>query len=511
MSIDLEAVPENVKEYISSLTEENQRLTEEVLLLKDRLYGAKSEKLSKKDKEQALLFNEAEDGLEDDKAVSNKAVKTKVKEHERKKPGRKPLSKDLPRKEIVHDIPEEEKICSCGHQLSQIGRVESEELEIIPEKVIVNKHIRLKYACKSCEGLHDEETPAVKIAPAPRRLIPGSIATPSLLAYVITRKFVDGIPFYRLESIFSRIGAEISRASMCLWAVKVHLKLNRFLKLLFLECRAGPLIGIDETRLQVLKEKGRAATLMSYMWVMRLVNGKKKAVLFRYRKSRHGKFLKRLLKGYHGTVQTDAFSGYNFLDYNDNITHAGCWAHVRRKFIDLSKSSSKAKVANIGIRLIGKLYEIENEIRGNQMSPEETLKIRQEKSKPITDEIKAFLDSKAATTLPKSPLGKAVHYALNRWQLLIEFLENGSIPIDNNGVENAIRPFVIGRKNWLFSDTIRGARASSALYSIIETAKVNGHEPYWYCKRSILCTLTFISNRVKTRHEKREIKLAGTY
>ena len=474
--------PEKLKKYIKDLSEENERLTAENRLLRDKLYGAKSEKLSKKDKEQAMLFNEAEDGITEIHPPKEDTEKTVVKSHERKKAGRKPLSEDLPRKQIVHDIPEDEKICSCGHELTQIGNVKTEELEVIPEQVIVNEHIRPKYACKNCEGLHDESSPTVKIAPAPARLIPKSIATPSLLAYVLTRKFVDGIPFYRLESIFSRIGAEISRASMCLWATKVHLKLNRFSKLMFMECRSGPLIGIDETSIQVLKESNKAATSKSYMWVMRLVNGEKKAVFFRYRKSRNANFLKRLLKGYSGVVQTDAFSGYNFVDRNPNITHAGCWAHARRKFVDLSKSSGKAQVANVGIKLIAKLYEIEKEIRENNLSPADTLKIRQEKSKPIIDEYKKFLDSKAKSVLPKSPLGKAVHYSLSRWKMLTEFLKDGNIPIDNNAVENAIRPFVIGRKNWLFSDTIRGARTSSALYSIIETAKENGHEPYWYLR-----------------------------
>lgn len=474
---DLPETVAELKQLVLSLAEENK-------LLKERLYGRKSEKRSREEETQARLFNEAEANQGDDQKINQEKPpeKTKVNSYERNKPGRKKLPQDLPRKEIIHDLPEEEKQCACGHRMSQIGSVKTEKLTIIPEQAIVETHIRYKYACRHCEGASDETRGAVKIAPAPPSLIPKSIATPGLLAYIITRKYVDGIPLYRLEKIFERIGIDLSRAAMCNWVIKLQSRLNRLVKLLFSETRDGPLVGIDETIVQVLNEAGKSAISKSYMWVARLVKGEKKAVFFRYRPTRKAAFTKRLLRNYRGVVQTDDFTGYKYLDDENNIIHAGCWAHVRRKFFDLLKSSSKGKIANIGLNIIGKLYAIEAIAREENLSPAELSKLRKEKSTPIVAEFKAFLDEKATKTPPKSPLGKAVFYAVNNWPKLLRFLDNGEIPIDNNLVENAIRPFVIGRKNWLFSDTAKGARASATLYTLIESAKLNGQEPYWYLR-----------------------------
>jgi transposase len=456
-------------------------LEEEIRFLTDRLFGRKADRWSAEDVRQGRLFNEAEMGAQQPQETEQRPPSIPVAAHERRPRGRKPLPDNLPREEVVHDIPEGQKVCSCGAPLSRIGEETSEKLKIIPPKLIVVRHIRPTYACRSCQGV-ESEGEAVKIAPAPEELIPKSIATPERLAYLLASKFVDALPFYRQEKILARIGVDLSRATMCSWAIRGAQPLEPLLELLREQIRAGPYVQIDETTLQVLQEPGREPESKSYMWVYRGGEPGKPSLISQYFPSRSGDVPFEFLDTYEGYVQTDGYKGYEKLGRKPGILMLGCWAHARRKFVEVTKLSSNGRGAHDMLDLIRRLYEVEQEAEQRKLAPKQITELRQRKAQPILDQIKERLDALNQQTPPQGLSGKAVSYALGQWDRLTRYVENGMLRPDNNLAENAIRPFVVGRKNFLFADTPAGAYASAALYSVIETAKANGHEPYWYLR-----------------------------
>ena len=485
------SLPDNSEDLKKIIAERDQYyqvyikcLEEKISLLEGRLFGRKSEKISTGKYLQTLLFNEVEDSVDKSLADDDDDT-TMVPAHKRKKPGRKPLPENLPRIEKIHDLTEKEKTCDCGAMMDRIGQEVSEKLDITPAKIIVIRHIRPKYACKKCEGVESEQSP-VKIAPPAPQLIPKGIATAGLIANIITAKFVDALPLYRQEKIFARLGVFISRATMANWLIEVAEQCKPLLTLLQQELLSGPLINIDETPVQVLDEPGRANTTKSYMWVFRGGTIGQEVLIFQYHPTRSGKVALEFLAKYEGYIQTDAYSGYDEMAGWSGIIHVGCWAHARRNFVDVLKAmgGEKKKKGNAPIALsyIGKLYHIEREAREKELSADEIYQLRQKRSKPILGEFKKWLTEKYPQTPPRGLLGKAISYCLNRWESLERYLEDGRLQIDNNLIENAIRPFALGRKNWLFSGNPRGAKASAALYSLIETAKINGLEPYWYLR-----------------------------
>lgn len=468
---------DDVKKIALNLFEENKILQEQVNSLRDKLFGRKTEKIFKDDGQLSLF-----DIPEQQFPISEEPEETPITSHTRKKRGRKPLPADLPRVDVEHDLAEEEKQCQCGCLKSRIGQEVSEQLDYIPSKIQVIRNIRYKYACKNCEGV-DDDGPTVSIARMPEHIIPKSMATPGLIAHVLTAKFVDALPFYRQEKLFIRMGIEIPRATMCNWARKVAGACEIVRDMLKDEILKSSLINVDETTVQVLKEPKRSK---SYMWLFKGGPPEKPVILYQYHPSRAGDVAASFLKDYQGIVQTDGYAGYDFLDKVIGIIHQACWAHSRRKFTDVTKAcgNKKKSTGNAGtaLKYISKLYKIEKQARENKLTPEALKKERQEKALPILLEFKKWLDSRIELVPPKSLLGKAISYTLNQWHRLIRYVEDGRIPIDNNVAENAIRPFVIGRKNWLFSSTPEGARASATLYSLIETAKANNLEPYWYLR-----------------------------
>ena len=314
-------------------------LEEQIRFLKAKLFGRKSEKLAEDDSQQLQLFDEAEETLEASTPAENESI---VPAHTRKKPGRRPLPEDLPRIHVIHDLSDEEKLCGCGTQMSLIGEDISEKLDIIPAKMQVLRHIRYKYACKGCEGL-ESNGGSVKIAPLPPQLIPQGIATPGLIAYVLTSKFVDALPFYRQEKIFQRIGVDITRATMAFWAMYAANRIKPLMELLDVENRSGPLINVDETKVQVLNEPGRANTSLSYMWVFRGGEPDKPVVIYRYHPTRSGDIPLKYLKEYNGYIQSDGYIGYDALGERPGIIHLGCWAHARRKFVEAVRAREKSK------------------------------------------------------------------------------------------------------------------------------------------------------------------------
>lgn len=498
MNVDLARLSDDTAELkniifsLQSIQEKNQSriefLEERIRLLQKELFGRRTEKPPKEDQHQLLLFDEADEPEPEPEKIT-------VPAHTRKKRGRKPLPEELPRVDVVLDIPDDEKTCGCGCELSHIGEDTSEKLDIIPAKVQVIRYIRKKYACKNCEGVEDDG-PTVKIASMPPQIIPKSIATPGLLAHVIVSKFEDALPFYRQEKILQRMGIDLPRSTLCNWAVKVADKIEPIMNLLCDEIRSGPLINIDETPVQVLKEPGRSNTSKSYMWVYRGGDPDRPVLVYRYHPTRSGQVPLSFLNGYQGYVQTDGYSGYDELGRKSGVELVGCWAHARRKFMEVIKAKSgkkKTGVADKAINIISSLYRIEKQAREEKLSSDAIYRLRQEQAKPVLEKFHPWLLIKSGITPPKGLLGRAIQYTLNHWDRLIRYLEDGRLRPDNNLAENAIRPFVIGRKNWLFSGSPNGARASSALYSLIETAKANGLEPYRYL-RYLFARLPYIKN-----------------
>lgn len=421
---------------------ENELLREQVRQLFDKLFGRKSEKLFG-GSPQLLLFDMPEPDPE-----TKPEEQIDVAAHRKRKPGRKPLPQNLPRVDVVHDIPDEQKQCSCGARLSRIGEEVSEKLDIIPAVILVIKHIRPQYSCKSCEGVEDDG-PTVRIAPAPPQIIPKGIASGGLLAHILTAKFEDALPFYRQEKQFTRLGVELNRATMCNWAMKTAEACQPLLRLLQQDILSGPLINVDETTVQVLAEPGRSPTTKSYMWIFRGGDPHKPSLIYQYHPTRSGDVASAFLREYQGAVQTDGYVGYDFLETMKGISHLGCWAHVRRKFMDAQKARGKnvGKSGSVDVALgfIRKLYHLEKKGKARNLTATELVRLRKDEAEPILEKFRIWLEKKSFQVVPKSLLGKAVSYTLSQWERLVRYVENGVVTPDNNLAENSIRPFVVGR------------------------------------------------------------------
>ncbi len=338
-------------------------------------------------------------------------------------------------------------------------------------QVRVIRHVRKTYACKACET-------APVTADKPAQLIEKSMASPSVLAMLLTTKYADAIPLYRFEKMLARHGIDISRQTLARWVIQSGKQLQPLINLLHEHLLDYPLLHCDETRLQVLHETGRDASARSWMWVQAGGPPDSPVVLFNYRTSRAQDVPVGLLDGYRGYLMTDDYAGYNAVAAQAGIERLACWAHARRKFVEAQKVQPKGKTgrADVALNLINKLYGIERDLK--DASDAERLAGREARSRPVLDQLKAWLDKTQPQVVGQTALGKAVNYLASNWSRLERYIEAGHLPIDNNRAENALRPFVIGRKNWLFSDTPAGATASAQIYSLIETAKANGLEPY---------------------------------
>lgn len=460
----------------ASLKEENQRLLEQFRLAQQKQFGASSEAHPG----QGQLFNETEEVAEQAQIEAEEEKQTIS--YERKKPTRKPLPKDLPREVVVHDIADEDKICDCcGHELHKMGEDKSEKLEFVPAKIKVIEHIRPKYSCRHCEQTNI--TSNIKQAPVPTSVIPKGIATASLLSQIITSKYQYGLPLYRQESLFKQYGIELSRKTMADWMIKSAALLAILYDLLREILLKQAVIQADETTLKVLNEDKSTC----YMWLYCTGTDSPNTnstlpniVLYDYQRSRSGSCAVEFLGGenpaYKGYLQVDGYAGYG----KTKAILVGCFAHARRKFKEAKQAQPKGKSgkADMALNQIQKLYRIETQIKGK--TSEEKYITRQQKSLPLLKKLKEWLDKSAEQVTPQSKLGEAITYCLNQWHKLIRYTEDGRLNIDNNRSERAIKPFVIGRKNWLFSKSASGARASANLYSIIETAKANNLIPFDY-------------------------------
>lgn len=433
-------------------------LEAQILDLQKYRFGSSSEK----NPNQLPLFNEAE-SLTDTKPQAKK-VKGK------KKSGtRKPLPENLEREEHIHDLDDDSKTCTNdGTELKYIGDVTTEQLKFIPAQIKVIKHICKKYACPKCKKYIITATRA-------KDPIPKSMATPELLSYITASKYADGLPLYRLSNMFKRLDIKLSRTNLASWMIKCGSLVQPLINLMQDKLYTKPCINIDETTLQVLKEPGKKAQSKSYMWVMKADN----TVLFNYDQSRSSKVADRLLADYQGAIMCDGYGGYESAVKKNQLTRLGCWAHARRYFIKVLDQADNPNAQQM-IDYIAKLYSIEKQIRENALNPDEIKAYRQSKSVPVLNDIRQSLDDTLHSTTPSGLMGKALGYLHKQWLNLIQYVSNGHYPIDNNAAENAIRPFVIGRKNWLFANSVKGAKASANLYSLIETAKAQNINPEKY-------------------------------
>lgn len=450
-------------------------LEEYILSLKQKQFGSSSEKLSPT---QAELFDEADDdaaGIEADNVTAIDTVE--IPAHTRSTKRRVSIPADIPRVDIIHDLPDDQKVCPHdGATLKRIGSETQVQLDIIPAKIQALNHIRYKYACPCCEK-------HLVTATKPAQPIEKSIASPGLLAYITTQKYVDALPLYRQVEIFKRIGIEMDRSTLASWMVKCGQLVQPLINLIHEKILEQDFLHMDETQVQVLNEPNKTAQSNSYMWVLRSTLPTASAILFRYEPTRSGDAAKELLHNFSGALMVDGYEGYNAACIKNGITRLGCWAHARRKFIEAQKAQPKGKTgkADQALAYIQQLYRIEQFIKDK--TADEKYQARQRQSQPILDKLKHWLDKSLTQVPPKTAFGKALYYLDSQWPRLINYVQCGDYPIDNNAAENAIRPFVIGRKNWLFSASQHGATASANLYGLIETAKANGLESYAYLKR----------------------------
>lgn len=451
-------------------------LEERIRQLLQEQYGTRSEKL--KEPEDNNIFDEAVVAAEDETEIATADAAITVAAHTRKKHGggRKPLPAHLSREEIIYPLPEEQKRCTCGCTLTKIGDERSEQLDIIPAQIKVLVHVREKWACQGCED-------TIITAPLPKHPLPKSIASPGLLAHVLVCKYEDHLPLYRQERILQRIGVDIARSTLSQWLIKCGALLKPLVTLMHGIIRKYDIAYADETPVQVLHEKDRAAQTQSMMWYFVGGAPTQRCVIYEYHETREGAVAARFFEGFQGYLHCDGYSGYEQLFIKEKIVHVACWAHARRKFVDIIKTSKhRSGVAVTLINLIKKLYETEKKCKEEALTPEQIYTRRQADAKPILLRIKTCLDEHIDKAPPQSAIAKAMNYSLNLWDALITYITDGRLEIDNNASERGIKTFVIGRKNWLFFDQPKGATAGAVIYSLIQTCKLHNVEPYAYFK-----------------------------
>lgn len=457
-------------------------LLEQLKLSKKKIYGSSAEKIAE-DYGQLNLFNEAE--LERQPlAAEPKLEEITYKRKKSKKKTQTEIYGDLPVEEIVYDIPEEEKICEkCGSEMTFMKYEIRRELKIVPAKVSVVEHKKAVYVCKNCDKNGTESN--FKTAEGLPALIEKSLASPSMLSYIMNQKFTNALPLYRQEQEFKRMGVNLSRQTTANWMIKGANLLRPIYEEMRKELVSKHFLHADETPVEVLNEPGRESASKSYMWVYK--TGKHEGnpiVLYDYEVGRSGAFAKKFLNGFSGYLHCDGWAGY---DKVENAKRCGCWAHLRRYFLNAldvqEDKTDYGTIAGQGFLMIEKVFSLEkaaskNPGKKSEYTLDEIAEIRREKSAQAVQEFFEFCEKNQGRTLPKSLTGRAITYALNQRKTLETFLEEPKIELTNNSAERSIKSFVIGRKNWLFCNSEAGAQASSIIYSIIETAKANNINPY---------------------------------
>jgi transposase len=445
------------------------QLKEQLRLAYIRRYARSSEQFAEINDRQGNLFDEGEYP-----PVMQEPVETQssilVAEHTRKvqRGKRQELPDYLPVRQIEYTLPEAELIGPNGEVFTQIGTEVLKQLEVIPAEVRIIEHIRHKYAVKGREEL------GVRLAPMPKQPIPKSIASPGLLAHIVQAKYEHHLPLYRQEQIWKSLDVHLPDNTLGRWMVQAGELVQPLVAYLMEEIKQHRHIHVDETPVTVIKDEHKASDAVShqgYMWVYTNHLG----VVFDYRSSRSGSHPEEMLEEFKGYVQTDAYAGYNGLFKDGSRKSVGCFAHARRKFADIKKMAGKkhkTPVVDHVLNLIAKLYHLESQAKEKELTETERYELRQEKAVPILKRLEGYLRETLPKTPPQGMLAKAMQYALNHWEALYRYTEDGTLNIDNNPAERAIKPFTLGRKNWLFAGNTHSAKAGANLYSLIESAKL---------------------------------------
>jgi transposase len=481
---DKDAYILKLENTIKNLEQQVNNLTEMILLMRKKQFGSSSEKTPKKEAGVQLnIFNEAE--AETDENAPEPVVKA-VGGYLRKCPktGREEIIKDLPVNEIKCYLHENDCYCPrCSTHLTEIGsETVREELEYIPAQLKVIRYVRLSYGCPECKK---KGVPYIKKALTPTSLMNHSLASPSTVARVMYQKYVNSLPLYRQEKDWEQLGFALSRATMANWIIRCSQDwLAPVVEFLKKELLSRDIIHADETTVQVLKEKGKAPQTKSYMWLYRTgMDGRPPVVIYDYQPSRGGKNAADYLDGFKGFLQSDGYAGYEKVE---NVVRCCCWAHIRRYFTDaipdLKNKDAPKSMAEAGRDYCNQLFEIERTLE--DLPPEKRKEERLRLEKPVLEAFWSWLEK--LSPMGGSALAKARNYALNQKPYMENYLLDGRCSISNNIAENSIRPFTVGRKNWLFSDTPKGADASAIVYSMVETAKANNLNVYKYLNYLLL-------------------------
>lgn len=494
---DIEAAHRLIRELLATLRQQahlNEKLQHQLEQLLRRLYGKKSEKL---DPAQLLLFAREilEAGAAEAEMVPEPADPSPpgsaIKGH-----GRKPLPAGLPRREVMHDVPPEARPCpDCGAVRRPIGREIREQLEYVPASMVVLRHVWPKYACASCQGNVLE---AQRVPEPIEKGLPG----PGLLAHVAVSKYADHLPLYRLEGIFKRFGVELARSTMCDWMAAVAGLLEPLVKAMRKRVLMSNAIQTDDTPVQV-QDHGGKGIKTGRLWVY-IGDGNNRFHVYDYTPDRSRDGPGRILNGFEGYLQADAYSAYDALFKGGKIIEVGCWMHARRKFYE-ARTSDPTR-SHLMLAWIGGLYEVEDAAKqAGKKRPEwddatwreHRYELRLKRSLPILDAMHAWLEGERGKILPKSPIGEAIGYALNHWGALLRPLEAGFLEIDNGASERAMKPVAIGRKNWLFAGSDEGGRTAATLMSLCATCKDLGVEPFAYLRDVLDLVSTHPNSRIE--------------
>ncbi|WP_415792854.1 IS66 family transposase [Bordetella tumulicola] len=441
------------------------QLTHEITALRRYQFGKKGEQLSGVQGsllEEAVCADIAAIEVELEQLTETTSSKPK------QQPKRKPLPESLPRIEFRHEP--QNTACRCGCQLQRIGEDISEKLDYVPGVASVERHIRRKWVCRNCETLIQ--------APVPAHVIDKGLATTGLLAYVLVAKYLDHLPLYRLEQIFDRAGISLSRSTLAQWVGVCGVQLQPLVDALRQAILAHRVVHADETPVQVLKP-GSKSTHRAYLWVYAPGAFEDlKAVVYDFTEGRAGEHARTFLGDWHDSLVCDDYSGYKAC-FTQGMTEIGCMAHARRKFFDLH-ASSKSPLAEQALQYIGQPYEVERQVE--DLDPDDRRQIRLEKAKPLVDALRAWMQAQRTRVPDGSATAKAFDYSLKRWVALTRYLDDGQLPIDNNHIEQRIRPIALGRANWLFAGSLRAGKRAAPVMTLVQSAKLNGHDPYAYLK-----------------------------
>ncbi|WP_321867771.1 IS66 family transposase [Paraburkholderia tropica] len=441
------------------------QLSHEIAILKRQQFGRRSEQLNS---EQMSLLEEALDGDVAAVEMELEQLKPPSAERHREQPKRTPLPPQLPRTDIHHEP--DSTVCRCGCGRARIGEDISEKLDYAPGVFTVERHIRGKWVCRNCETLVQ--------APVPAHVIDKGIPTTGLLASVLVSKYADHLPLYRQEQIFSRAGLAIPRSTLGAWVGVCGVQLQPLVDALRQEILQQRVLHADETPVQMLSP-GKGKTHRAYLWAYTTSQfSKLRAVVYDFTGSRAGAHARAFLDGWHGKLVCDDYGGYK-ASFRQGIIEIGCAAHARRKFFELHANHS-SQVAGHALPFFTALYEIERDAA--ELDADERYRLRQSRARPVCDALHEWLITQRKLVSGGSGIANALDYSLKRWEALTRYLDDGSVPIDNNWVENQIRPWAIGRANWLFAGSLRAGQRGAAITSLIRSAQLNGHDPHAYLK-----------------------------